>query len=127
MKKTQFLDTTLRDGEQTPGVAFTPEQKIDLAKMLDAIGVDIIEAGIPAMGGEELKTVSAILDLGLSAKILTWNRLCLQDIKASIACGAKAIHIAAPVSDPANRKENKQIARMGDERNAKSGNLLHQS
>ncbi len=99
MGRLKLLDTTLRDGEQTPGVAFTPAQKIDLAKLLDAIGVDIIEAGIPAMGGEEMRTVSAILDLGLGAEVLTWNRLNLKDIQQSVDCGARHIHIAAPVSD----------------------------
>lgn len=95
----KFLDTTLRDGEQTPGVAFTNKQKLDLAKLMDQIGIDIIEAGIPAMGRNEMDCISDMLGLGLHAQILTWNRLNLNDIKKSIECGATHIHIAAPVSD----------------------------
>ena len=75
MRTVKFLDTTLRDGEQTPGVSFTTKQKLDLAKMMDRLGVDIIEAGIPAMGKSEMRCISAMLDLGLRAQILTWNRL----------------------------------------------------
>ncbi|SNX54946.1 homocitrate synthase family protein [Thermoanaerobacterium sp. RBIITD] len=94
-----IIDTTLRDGEQTAGVVFSMPEKVFIAKMLDRIGVRYIEAGIPAMGGEEKESIYEILNLGLKAKILTWNRAVISDVKASIDCGAKYLHISSPVSD----------------------------
>ncbi|BAZ31205.1 homocitrate synthase [Cylindrospermum sp. NIES-4074] len=91
-------DTTLRDGEQAAGVAFNLEEKVAIAKFLDAIGIHELEVGIPAMGEEEKYAIMAISDLGLQAKLLTWNRAVMSDIKASIACGLQRVHIAIPVS-----------------------------
>jgi len=105
IKKTKFnqdyyiVDTTLRDGEQTPGVAFTTKQKIEIAKALDDLGVDVIEAGIPIMGEEEIKTLKAINNLNLKAILLVWNRMNIDDIKASLKCGIKNLHITVPASD----------------------------
>ena len=62
------FDTTLRDGEQTPGIAFTFEQKIEIARQLSAIGVHTIEAGFPASSAAEKETVSAIRKLGLECE-----------------------------------------------------------
>lgn len=92
-------DTTLRDGEQTAGVVFSNEEKIEIARMLDEIGVDQIEAGIPAMGGDEKETIKKIVDLGLSASILAWNRAVTSDIEHSIDTGVQAIAISIAVSD----------------------------
>jgi homocitrate synthase NifV len=55
MERVQILDTTLRDGEQAPFVSFTLKEKVCIAKKLDELGVDIIEAGIPAMGKTEME------------------------------------------------------------------------
>jgi len=99
VKDIRIVDTTLRDGEQAAGIAFNGEEKILIAKMLDRVGVSEIEAGIPAMGIDEQKTISEILALGLKARVLTWNRLKMEDIKASLDCGANFVHISAPVSD----------------------------
>jgi homocitrate synthase NifV len=99
MQDVIIVDTTLRDGEQAAGIAFTAAEKITIAKMLDQAGVTQIEAGIPAMGRDEQQTIREIINLGLKCRILTWNRLSLSDIKASIDCGVKFIHISAPVSD----------------------------
>jgi len=92
-------DTTLRDGEQTAGVVFTNEEKIEIARMLDAMGVHQIEAGIPAMGGDEQEAVKAIVDLGLKASVLAWNRPVISDINASLECGVKAVAISISSSD----------------------------
>lgn len=92
-------DTTLRDGEQTAGVVFSPEEKRAIALMLDAIGVQEIECGIPAMGAEEQASVRALVDLGLNARLLTWNRALVSDIQASIDAGVSAVDISLSVSD----------------------------
>ena len=98
MNQVLINDTTLRDGEQAAGVVFNLEEKIAIAKFLDAIGVEEIEVGIPAMGEEEQRAIKAISDLGLSAKLLGWNRAVISDLQASMACGLKRMHIAIPVS-----------------------------
>jgi homocitrate synthase NifV len=92
-------DTTLRDGEQTAGVAFTKAEKISIARMLDAAGVQEIECGIPAMGKGEQSAVRALVDLGLRARLITWNRAVVSDIRASLACGVTAVDISLSVSD----------------------------
>ena len=92
-------DTTLRDGEQTPGVAFSRKEKLTIAKHLDAIGVQEIEAGIPVMGRDESRMFESIMGLGLNARIIAWNRALIGDVQASVAAGAKAIEISLPMSD----------------------------
>ncbi len=89
-------DTTLRDGEQTAGVVFANDEKIHIAKMLDLIGVHQIEAGVPAMGGDEKDTITVIAALGLKASILGWNRAVISDVKHSLDCGVDAVaHLVA--------------------------------
>lgn len=99
MQEFYIVDTTLRDGEQSAGVAFTNQEKIAIAALLDQVGVYQVEAGIPAMGKLEMEAIYSILSLNLKAKISTWNRANLSDIKASLDCGARNLHISAPVSD----------------------------
>ncbi|MBP5976661.1 homocitrate synthase [Brasilonema sp. CT11] len=98
MNQVLVNDTTLRDGEQAAGVAFNLQEKVAIAKFLDIIGVHELEVGIPAMGEEETRAISAITQLDLQAKLLGWNRAVVSDIQASIACGLKRVHIAIPVS-----------------------------
>lgn len=92
-------DTTLRDGEQTAGVVFSVREKVAIARMLDAIGVGEIECGIPAMGEEECAGIRKLVDLGLTARLMTWNRALVPEIKASIACGIGAVDISLSVSE----------------------------
>jgi len=92
-------DTTLRDGEQTAGVVFSKREKIAIARMLDSIGVQEIECGIPAMGAEEQAGIKALVDLGLNARLITWNRALVPEIQASMACGVQAVDISLSVSD----------------------------
>lgn len=100
LKKPLIIDdTTLRDGEQTAGVVFSRGEKIAIARMLDSIGVQEIECGIPAMGDQERAGIKALVDLGLNARLITWNRALLPDIEASIASGVQAVDISLSVSD----------------------------
>lgn len=101
MKERKIIidDTTLRDGEQTAGVVFSLEEKKRIARMLDQIGVQELECGIPAMGAEERASVKALVDMGLSARLITWNRAVRADIQASIDAGVSAVDISLSVSD----------------------------
>lgn len=97
--KVNIVDTTLRDGEQTAGVVFANAEKIRIAKYLDQIGVDQIEAGIPVMGGFEKDCIKQIVSLGLKASIMAWNRPVISDLKESISCGVDAVAISISTSD----------------------------
>lgn len=92
-------DTTLRDGEQTAGVSFTLKEKQTIARMLDSMGVHELECGIPAMGEEERRSIRALVEMGLSARLITWNRAIIDDIDASLACGVGAVDLSLSVSD----------------------------
>ncbi|MEZ5125163.1 MAG: homocitrate synthase [Thermoleophilia bacterium] len=92
-------DTTLRDGEQTAGVVFSNEEKVRIACLLDEVGVHQIEVGIPAMGGDEKKTIKHIVGLGLHASILAWNRAVKSDLEHSLDCGVDAVAISMSASD----------------------------
>ena len=98
-RKIRLVDTTLRDGEQTAGVVFANREKMQIALMLDEIGVDEIEAGIPVMGGDEKETVTAIAKLGLNARVMAWNRAVISDIQESLRCGVDAVAISIATSD----------------------------
>jgi len=92
-------DTTLRDGEQTAGVVFANDEKRRIARLLDEVGVNQIEVGIPAMGGDEKQVIALIVEMGLRASILAWNRAVISDIQHSIDCGVDAVAISISASD----------------------------
>ncbi|WP_238903240.1 homocitrate synthase [Clostridium sp. YIM B02506] len=98
-KEIIVVDTTLRDGEQTAGVVFSNHEKIAIADLLDEIGVDQLEVGIPTMGGDEKAAIKKIAQRGLKASIMAWNRAVVSDIEQSIDCGADAVAISISVSD----------------------------
>ncbi|MFA9378664.1 MAG: homocitrate synthase [Lachnotalea sp.] len=99
MKETKFIvDTTLRDGEQSPGIVLRTEDKVKIAKYLDDIGIYEIEAGVPCLGRVEEEGICAILENTSNAKISVWSRMNVEDIKKSIVCKPDIIHIGAPVS-----------------------------
>ncbi|MCP5054653.1 MAG: hypothetical protein GY940_46240 [bacterium] len=91
-------DTTLRDGEQGPGIAFSKETKLQIHDSLVAAGVRWIEAGIPVMGGDELDYLKTLVARGSDATLIGWNRGVREDIQLSLDIGFKAVHIALPTS-----------------------------
>ncbi len=95
----RFLDTTLRDGEQTPGVSLTPEEKLEIAVALSDIGVDVIEAGSVIASPGERTAIKLIADAGLAAECCTYVRALPIDIDYASASGADSVHLVVPVSD----------------------------
>ncbi|WRS27601.1 homocitrate synthase [Oscillospiraceae bacterium MB08-C2-2] len=93
-----IVDTTLRDGEQSPSVAMSMEQKVEIASLLEHAGVYQLEAGTPAMGEYEIETIRAIMNKRSRIKVSTWNRMREDDIAKSFSCKPDIIHISAPVS-----------------------------
>jgi isopropylmalate/homocitrate/citramalate synthase len=91
-------DTTLRDGEQSPGIAFSKATKLNILQALKVIGLKWVEVGIPAMGGDEADTMKEMLDLDLDLNLVAWNRGVKGDIQNSIELGFKFIHIGLPTS-----------------------------
>jgi len=95
----EICDVTLRDGEQTPGVSFSCDEKVDIARTLDAIGIEVIEAGFPAVSGNEKQCVKTIANLGLDARICGFARAREPDIMDAIDCGVDMVSIFIPTSD----------------------------
>jgi D-citramalate synthase len=95
----RFLDTTLRDGEQTPGVSLTPEEKVWIARRLDALGVDVIEAGSAITSEGERDSIRAVVLENLDAEICSYCRIREIDVEKAIECDVDSIHLVVPVSD----------------------------
>ncbi|XSG84988.1 MAG: homocitrate synthase [Methylohalobius sp. ZOD2] len=92
-------DTTLRDGEQSAGVAFTLEEKLEIARGLSGLGVPELEVGIPSMGEIEREGIRAMTALQLPARLLVWSRMRHDDLNACIGLGVDMVDLSIPVSD----------------------------
>ncbi|HHY00957.1 MAG TPA: 2-isopropylmalate synthase [Methanothermobacter sp.] len=102
-EKVRIFDTTLRDGEQTPGVAITPDEKIRIAKRLDRLGVDVIEVGFPAASLGERKAAQQIKNLGLNTQVCGLARVLREDVDAALDSDVDYIHTFIGTS-PLHRK-----------------------
>ena len=97
--RVRIFDTTLRDGEQSPGVALSPENKLNIAKKLDELGVDAIETGFPIISEGEQQAVKMITQASLSAELCGLARTNQRDIDAVVDCGLKYVHTFIATSD----------------------------
>jgi len=98
-RKPWIVDTTLRDGEQSAGVVFSLADKLRIARLLDLMGIDEIEAGTPAMGRQAIEEIKIIHAHKLAARISVWSRALKEDIDLAAETGAEGINISFPVSD----------------------------
>jgi isopropylmalate/homocitrate/citramalate synthase len=94
-----LYDTTLRDGEQTVGVVFAPEDKLQIARALDDAGVDRIEAGFPRVSADDSKAIELILGAGLNAEVWGFSRAVQADVEALVELGVAASVIESPISE----------------------------
>ena len=98
LESVNFLDTTLRDGEQTPGASLNPEKKLRIAKRLDELGIQIIEAGSAIASEGEIKTIRLIMKEKLNAEILSFARALKRDINAALKSDAQGVHLVVSTS-----------------------------
>ncbi|MBX2836554.1 MAG: 2-isopropylmalate synthase [Gammaproteobacteria bacterium] len=99
-ERVEIHDATLRDGEQTPGVVFSIDDKIEIATKLDEVGVERIEAGMPAVSPQDAQAIKEISKLGLKSRIFTFARAMKQDIDMALECGAHGVIIEVPIGYP---------------------------
>src|SRR5690242_4175033 len=94
-----LYDTTLRDGEQTVGVVLNPDEKLEIARLLDELGIDRIEAGFPRVSQDDWEAVRLISDAGLRAEVWGFSRAVPADLEALVELGVRASVIESPISD----------------------------
>ncbi len=97
--RVRFYDTTLRDGEQTVGVVLSPEQKLAIARAVDLLGVERIEAGFPRVSADDWHAIELIRDAGLEAEVWGFSRAVKADVDAIVELGLAATVIESPISD----------------------------
>ena len=97
--KVGLYDTTLRDGEQTVGVVLAPEQKLEIARLLDGLGIERIEAGFPRVSEDDRRAVELIAGAGLQAEIWGFSRAVPADLELLVELGVEAAVIESPISD----------------------------
>ena len=95
----RIFDTTLRDGEQTPGISLTAEEKVRIGRQLDRLGVDAIEAGFPIASKGELEAVKAVAKAGLSCEVVGLARANHKDIDAALQSDVRSVHVFLATSD----------------------------
>lgn len=99
LKKINVFDTTLRDGEQTPGISLTLNEKLRIANKLDEISVNVIEAGSAITSTGEKEAIKAIVKEGYKAEISSFARIVKEDVDAAIDCNVDSVHLVVPTSD----------------------------
>lgn len=119
MKNVSYLiDSTLRDGEQAPGVVFHLEEKLRIAALLDKARIPEVEVGTPAIGKQEVEDIKAIVNAGFKFKTLAWCRATKADIDAAFETGTNGVNISFPVSDihlEAMQKDRKWVMKTMNE------------
>ena len=98
-RQVRIFDTTLRDGEQTPGASLTPDEKVKIARQLDKLGVDTIEAGFPITSAGECESVSAVAKAGLSCEVIGLARANKADVDKVLSTGVESVHVFIATSD----------------------------
>ncbi len=98
-RKAWIIDTTLRDGEQAPGVVFDRASKLDIARFLDQAGIDELEVGTPAMGPEVREDIRRLGAMGLGCRMSVWCRARMEDLVDAARCRVDGVHFSLPVSD----------------------------
>ncbi len=98
-KQLWIIDSTLRDGEQAPGVSFSPRDKLRIVEGLSLAGVPEIECGTPAMGEAECREIEALVSMRLPVRLTGWCRARTADLDAAARCGLHSVHIALPISE----------------------------
>jgi isopropylmalate/homocitrate/citramalate synthase len=99
-KRVSIHDATLRDGEQTPGVVMSIAEKVAIAEKLDEVGVERIEAGMPAVSEQDFQAIKEISRMGLKSKIYTFARAINADIDKALECGCHGVIIEVPIGYP---------------------------